>query len=148
MQKITGHKDSISSFYFSSDGKIIATASNDKTVKIWQNNTGKLLQTLSHKDNVYAVTFSQDNKFVITGSKNKKLNLWSLNGKLINSIEAHQGKIKEIEFSPNDNIFASVDMKDNVILWNFDIEELQQQGCDWLRDYLNTNFDLDRNVCD
>ena len=151
LRTITGHKDSISAFDFSSDGKIIATASNDKTVKLWQSDTGKLLQTLAHQDNVYAVTFSADNQFLMTGSIDEKLNLWSLSGKLINSIEAHQGSIKEIEFSRDNNIFASVDMKDNVILWNFDIEKLQQQGCNWLRNYLNTNVDLDdsqRRVCD
>ena len=148
LRTITGHKENIAALSFSSDGRIIATASNDKTVKLWQRDTGKLLQTLTHQDNVYAVTFGADNKFVITGSKDKTLNLWSLDGKLLNTIKGHQGEIKEVEFSRRNNIFASVDMKDNVILWNLDIDELQQRGCDWLNDYLKTNVEVDRNVCD
>ncbi|AFY55337.1 WD40 repeat-containing protein [Rivularia sp. PCC 7116] len=148
LRTITGHKDSIAALSFNSDGRIIATASNDKTVKLWQHDTGKLLQTLAHQDNVYAVTFSADDSLVISGSTDKSLNLWTMSGKLLNTIEAHQGKIKEIEFSRDNNIFASVDMEDNVILWNLDIDELQQRGCDWLKDYLRTNVDLDRKVCD
>ncbi|MEO1765405.1 MAG: hypothetical protein AAFR83_26650, partial [Cyanobacteria bacterium J06629_18] len=50
---------------------IISTKSNDKTVKLWQRNTGKLLQTLTHQDNVYAVTFSADDSLVVTGSRDK-----------------------------------------------------------------------------
>jgi WD40 repeat protein len=148
LRTFIGHKDSIAALSFNSDGKIIATASNDKTVKLWQRNTGKLLQTLTHQDNVYAVTFSADDSLVITGSKDKSLNLWSLDGKLLNTIEAHRGKIKEVEFSRDNNMFASVDMDSNVILWNLNIDELQQRGCDWLKDYLKTNVDLDRKVCD
>ena len=106
------------------------------------------MQTLPHQDNVYAVTFSADDSLVITGSKDKSLNLWSMNGKLLNTINGHQAGIKEVEYSRGNNIFASVDMDNNVILWNLDIDELQQRGCDRLQDYLKTNVDLDRNVCD
>ncbi|MGB3761059.1 MAG: WD40 repeat domain-containing protein [Rivularia sp. (in: cyanobacteria)] len=49
LHTITGHKENIAALSFNSDGKIIATASNDKTVKLWQHNTGKLLQTLTHQ---------------------------------------------------------------------------------------------------
>ncbi len=148
LRTITGHQENIAAFNFSSDGRIIATASNDKTVKLWQRDTGKLLQTLTHQDNVYAVTFSADNQFVMTGSKDKTLNLWSLDGKLLNTIKGHQAAIKEVEFSGDNNIFASVDMDNNAILWNLDIEELQQRGCNRLQDYLRTNVDVDRSVCD
>lgn len=148
LRTFTGHKNNIAALSFSSDGRIIATASNDKTVKLWQRDTGKLLQTLPHQDNVYAVTFNADNQFVMTGSKDKTLNFWSLDGKLLNSIKVHQREIKDVEFSRDNNKFASVDMGGKVILWNLDIDELQQCGCDWLKDYLRTNVDADRNVCD
>ncbi|MEM7713223.1 MAG: CHAT domain-containing protein [Cyanobacteria bacterium P01_A01_bin.68] len=148
LRKITDHKDSITALSFNSDGRMIATASNDKTVKLWQHDTGKLLQTLNHQDNVYTVTFSADNQFVITGSKDKTLNFWSLDGKLLNTIKGHRGDIKEVEFSRDKTMLASVDMKNNVILWNLDIHELQQRGCEWLKDYLMMNVDVDRNVCD
>ena len=148
LRAITDHKENIAALSFNYDGKIIATASNDKTVKLWQRDTGKLLQTLTHQDNVYAVTFSADDSLVVTGSRDKSLNFWSLDGKLLNTIKGHRGEIKEVEFSRNNNIFASVDMGGKVILWNLDIDELQQRGCDWLKDYWRTNVEGDRNVCD
>ncbi|MEO1765406.1 MAG: hypothetical protein AAFR83_26655 [Cyanobacteria bacterium J06629_18] len=85
---------------------------------------------------------------MITGTTDKKLNFWNLDGKLLNTIKVHQGEIKDVEFSRDNNIFASVDMRGKVILWDLDIDELQQLGCDWLKDYLKTNVDVDRNVCD
>lgn len=42
----TGHKDTVSDIDFNCDGKLVATASYDATVKIWESQTGKLLQTL------------------------------------------------------------------------------------------------------
>ena len=149
LRTITGHKDNIAALSFNSDGRIIATASNDKTVKLWQRDTGKLLQTLTHQEKVYAVTFGADSQFVITGSKDKKLNFWSLDGKLLNTIKGHQGEIKEVEFSRDKTMFTSVDMKNNVILWNnLDINRLQNRGCMWLRDYFFTNVDFDRSQLD
>ncbi|MBW4498709.1 MAG: CHAT domain-containing protein [Scytonema hyalinum WJT4-NPBG1] len=149
LQTLQGHQDNIAAVSFSPDGKIIATASVDKTVKLWQSNAGKLLRNLPHHESVYSISFSPDSQLLISASA-EKMNLWSLDGKLIHSLQAHEDEILEVNFSPDGNIITSVDIKNNVILWNLDINDLQQRSCSWLHDYLTINKNLDeseRHLC-
>lgn len=64
---------------FSPNGKRIATASGDRTVKIWGLKRTKALQTFrGHTDHVTSVAFSPDGKQVVSGSRDKTIRVWSL----------------------------------------------------------------------
>jgi WD40 repeat protein len=63
---------------FSPDGKAIATANADKTVKIMDRASGKLLKTLSgHTAEAYALTYSPDGKKIVSASRDNSLKLWN-----------------------------------------------------------------------
>ncbi len=56
-----GHTGKINSAFYSPDGKYIVTASTDKTAKVWEIKSGKLLYNLEgHTDNVYTAEFSSN----------------------------------------------------------------------------------------
>ncbi|NJM22900.1 MAG: hypothetical protein HC907_31460 [Richelia sp. SM1_7_0] len=122
---------------------MIATAGNDKTVKLWDM-SGKLLINIPHRDNVYSVGFSPDSQILISSSGGN-INFWGLDGKLINSLQAGESSITDVSFSPNGKMFTSVDMKNNITLWSLDIDNLQQLSCNWLRDYLANSSHLHGN---
>ena len=62
---------------FSPDGKSVVSASDDKTVRLWDSATGTSLATLKgHSEGVAAVAFSQDGKLVASGSGDKTVRLW------------------------------------------------------------------------
>ena len=135
LQTLSGHLANIASVSFSPDGKIIATASADQTVKLWYSHSGKILRTLHHHDNVYSVNFSPDRQILVSASADK-ITFWSLDGQLLHTLQGNQGNnILEVNFSSDGNIIASVDVKNNIILWNLDINDLQHRVHDWFSDY-------------
>ena len=72
-----GHSEPVNSAMFSSDGKYIVSASQDKTVKIWDIATGKELQTLEgHTSYVNFASFSPDSKYIVTASDDKTIKIW------------------------------------------------------------------------
>ncbi|MBH8577781.1 AAA-like domain-containing protein [Nostocaceae cyanobacterium CENA369] len=112
-----------------SDGKTVATASSDKTAKLW-NTQGKVIATLQHQDSVYNVVFSPDGKTVATASSDKTAKLWNTQGKVIATLQ-HQDSVYNVVFSPDGKTVATASSDKTAKLWNTQgkvIATLQHQG--------------------
>ncbi|WP_179052046.1 WD40 repeat domain-containing protein [Nostoc sp. TCL26-01] len=74
---LEGHNDSVNSVYFSPDGKILASCSND-TIKLWDVTTGKEILTLNEPNNrVYYIRFSPNGK-TLAAVTSKGIKLWDM----------------------------------------------------------------------
>jgi WD40 repeat protein len=76
--KLEGHTDIVTSVAFSPDGKRIASGSHDRTILVWDAETGEaLLKPLKgHANIITSVAFSLDGKRIVSGSHDQTIRIW------------------------------------------------------------------------
>ena len=105
----TGHSSSISEVAFSPNGKLLASGSNDNTVKLWDVATGRELRTFTgHSKGVGAVAFSPDGRLLASGSDDKTVRLWdAATGRELRNLTGHSKSITSVAFSPDGKTLVS-----------------------------------------
>ncbi|MEQ9553749.1 MAG: TIR domain-containing protein [Coleofasciculus sp. G3-WIS-01] len=118
--QLDGHTNKVRSVSFSPDGELIASASSDHTIKLWQRD-GSLIKTLQgHRDRVREVSFSPDGEMIASASRDGTVNLWTKDGANLHSINAHDNDIYHVSFSPDSQIIASASRDGTVKLWSLE----------------------------
>jgi WD40 repeat protein len=93
------HQNKCHGVQFSSDGRLVSTASFDNRVCIWELSSGKLLATLEHPDWVYTAPFSPDGKQVLTACRDGMARLWNWkSGQLVCPQFKHDHEVHPVAF--------------------------------------------------
>ena len=121
-----GHTAPISSLSLSQDGKILASGSQDNTIKIWDVAGEKLIRTLKgHTAPVWSVVLSHDGKTLVSGSQDNTIKIWDVEtGTVRHTLTEHNDVVYSVALSPDERTIASGSQDFTVKLWNAETGEL------------------------
>ncbi|MBW4649433.1 MAG: PD40 domain-containing protein [Kastovskya adunca ATA6-11-RM4] len=128
---------------FSPDGTLVLATSPDNKAIIWDTSDKQLLE-IPHQSRVGFAVFSPDGQRIVTASDDGIYRVWDISGKQLAQYKYSSTFISPIHFSPDGNyILAHVQgnspEQNKVLIWRIDeLDGLLGRGCDWLKDYLNT----------
>jgi WD40 repeat protein/TolB-like protein len=129
-----GHKSEVLSVAFSLDGRILASCSKDKTIRLWDVDKKKELKSLTgHKMGVNCIAFSPNGLLLASGGNDKKVIVWNLEkGTEEKVFTGHKRKVLAVAFSADGSLLASAGEDKIVKLWDlstgYELGELKGHG--------------------
>jgi tricorn protease-like protein len=130
--------DSFRSIAWSPDGRWLASGSDDRTVRVWAAETGKLRRTLEgHTDWVRSVAWSPDGRWLASGLNDGTVRVWAAEtDELRRTLEGHTDWVRSVAWSPDGRWLASGSDDRTVRVWAAETGKLRRtlEGhTDWVR---------------
>jgi WD40 repeat protein len=120
LQTLEGHGSVVWSVAFSHNSTRLASASRDKTVKIWDASSGACLQTIKgHSSIIYSVAFSHNSTRLASASDDRTVKVWDASGDTcLQTLEGHSDWVRSVVFSHDSTRLASASRDRTVKIWD------------------------------
>ena len=141
-----GHTDAVLSVSVHPDGTRVLSAGADRTLRLWNIETGRLIATWrGHTGPVYSAVFLPDGKRALSGSGDTTVRQWDVQtGRLTATWRAHSGDVYGVSASPDGNYAVSVGQDRTLLIWDLRTAQVQPWAGhrDWI---LSVAFDPSGN---
>ena len=137
IRTLQGHAALVQTVDFSLDGRLVASGSEDHTIRLWEVSTGECLNVLQgHSAWVRSVAFSRDGRLLASGGSDRTVRLWEVStGECLNVLRGHSAWVRSVAFSPDGRLLASSGEDCTVRLWKVSAGEcinILQGHTDWV----------------
>lgn len=118
--RMTGHQKAVNHVTFSPDGRYLASASFDNSIKLWDGRDGKFVTTFrGHVASVYQCAWSSDCRLMVSASKDTTLKVWDVRTKkLLSDLPGHADEVFAVDWSVDGNKVASGGKDKMIRLWS------------------------------
>ncbi|NER78255.1 MAG: hypothetical protein F6K42_01505 [Leptolyngbya sp. SIO1D8] len=134
------HPSMIFSIVFDPDGKRLAIGGEDGVIKVWNTDGNLEYDLYGHTNMVRDIAFSPDGNLMASVSDDQNLIFWNkLGAQLYEFPGRHQGKVTDVAFNADGSELVTVSEDGFARFWNLDLNQLMEQGCDVVGNYLKTS---------
>jgi WD40 repeat protein len=125
LNTLTEHRDAVRSIAFSADGKLLASGSDDSTLKVWDLKTQQPILNKQLTGEILSIALSSDNRTLASSGTDRTIKLWNLQtGELTHSLSEHAWQMNSIAFTADNQKLVGGSQDGAIGVWDLASKKL------------------------